>query len=376
MHVAHVVPSLEDRYGGPSRSVRAVANALTRDRVATTVLATRTATSAPMLPGTDAARFEFFAREFPRWLCRSSGLHRHLEQRHYDCLHHHSIWLLTLRYAAGAARQHGIPLVISPRGMFSPWAYQHHRWRKRLAAALVHPGAFATAAGWHATSDEEMQDIRRLGFEQPVCVAPNGVDLPPASELAAARAHWQTTEPLAARHPVALFYSRLHRKKRVLELIDLWLGQPRGDWRLLLVGVPEEYSVDQLRQIVARAGGAGQISVHDGRSQPPPYAAASLFVLPSHSENFGLVVAEALAAGVPVLVTDSTPWSQLESKAAGRCLPWQDFSAGLADLLLLPPEELAAMGARGRRWMLEDYSWSRAAQRLAAFYRTLIDAPN
>jgi glycosyltransferase involved in cell wall biosynthesis len=98
---------------------------------------------------------------------------------------------------------------------------------------------------------------------------------------------------------------------------------------------------------------------------------ASLFVLPSHSENFGLVIAEALAAGVPALVTDTTPWSQLTAQGAGWCVPWDHYGAALTTALATPPEELAAVGGRGRAWVEVDFSWTRVARLLHAFYATL-----
>jgi glycosyltransferase involved in cell wall biosynthesis len=287
-------------------------------------------------------------------------------------VHHHSLWLLPLRYAAEAARRHHAPLVISPRGMMSGWAYQHRRWRKKIAELLVHPGAFAQAAGWHATSPEEADDIRALGFKQPVCVSPNGVTIPDVADLAAARKAWELLCPAARSRPVALFYSRLHRKKRVRELIDLWLSAPRGDWLLLVTGLTEEYAATDLAAEVAARGATDQITVLDSAGHPPPYAIASLFVLPSHSENFGLVIAEALAAGRPALVTDTTPWTGLAPQGCGWCVPWEEFGATLATALAIQPDELQAMGRRGADWVKRDYSWSRAAGLLHEFTHLLV----
>jgi glycosyltransferase involved in cell wall biosynthesis len=101
---------------------------------------------------------------------------------------------------------------------------------------------------------------------------------------------------------------------------------------------------------------------------------ASLFLLPSHSENFGLVIAEALAAGVPALVTDTTPWSDLTPNRAGWCVPWEEFAATLSQALFLSPEELRTMGRAGRAWMASDFSWTRAAGLLHGFYRHLTHA--
>ena len=374
MRLAHIVPSLEERHGGPSKSARALANHLVDVNHAVDLLATdENAGSFP--PGSsDRARLQVFPRVAPRWLSRSPELRAHLLATPYDCVHNHALWLLPLRYAAEAARRHGAPLVISPRGMMSPWAWRHRRSRKLLASLLIHPGAFARAAGWHATSPEEADDIRALGFRQPVCVAPNGVFLPTAGELAAARSAWQELVPATRTRPVALFYSRLHRKKRVRELVDLWLSAPRGDWLLLVAGIAEDYTAAGLTGEIAARGAGDRIAVHDSTGHPPPYAAASLFVLPSHSENFGLVIAEALAAGVPALVTDTTPWQGLARADAGWCVPWGRYGAQLDQALALGPEALATLGARGRDWMRRDFSWERTAGLLHEFYAVLSDA--
>jgi glycosyltransferase involved in cell wall biosynthesis len=314
-----------------------------------------------------------YPREFPRFLARSPGLERHLVNAPvFDVLHHHSIWLRTLAYAAATARRSESPLVISPRGMMSDWAWAHRRWRKQLATWFVHPGAFEQATAWHATSHEEAQDIRRRGFKQPVCVAPNGVFVPSAPQLEESRAFWQDLCPATAVRPVALFYSRLHRKKRVRELIDLWLSRPRGDWLLLVVGTPEDYTAENLAAEIDARGAGEQVAICDGTRRPAPYGVASLFLLPSHSENFGLVIAEALAAGVPALVTDSTPWLRLGEHEAGWCVAWADYEAALAKALAMDGDELALRGAQGRKWMIADFSWEGVARTLHNFYAQLV----
>lgn len=371
MRLCHIVPSLEDRHGGPSKSVRALANAQAVAGENVELLTTQ----APGLRHPDcredAPQVHIFPRETPLWLCRSRGLSHHLETGNYDCIHSHALWLLTLRYARAAAHRSGAPLVISPRGMLSGWAYEHRRWRKRLAELLVHPGAFAAAAGWHATSTEEADDIRRLGFRQPICVSPNGVALPTPAELTQALEKWRALCPPLSGRRVALFYSRFHRKKRVRELVDLWCARPRGDWFLLLVGVPEDYNVGEINGWIAAAGATAQAAAFDGTAQPAPFAAASLFLLPSHSENFGLVIAEALAAGVPALVTDTTPWRALATEEAGWCVPWSDYAATLDQVLARSCADLAPLGQRARAWAARDFAWPRVAALLTDFYRQL-----
>jgi glycosyltransferase involved in cell wall biosynthesis len=255
--------------------------------------------------------------------------------------------------------------------MMSPWAWNHHRLRKAFAARWVHPGAFSAAAGWHATSTEEADEIHALGFTQPICVAPNGVDEPTSVEIAAARIDWRSRVRAVDTRRVALFYSRFHEKKRVLELIDLWAKAGPPGWLLLMVGLPEQYSVPQLRAHAAAAGAGDRIEIHDGTGHPPPYPVASLFLLPSHSENFGLVIAEAMAHGIPVITTDMTPWSSLNLNDLGWCVPWSQFAPTLALAATEPAERLAGRGTLARAWVLREFSWDKSARALAAFYATL-----
>jgi glycosyltransferase involved in cell wall biosynthesis len=310
-------------------------------------------------------------RQWPAALAVSASLQHRLQCGPYELIHHHAIWQRTLHYAVNASSRRQVPLVISPRGMMSRWAWRHRRWKKFLAQHLVHPGAFTAAAGWHATSREEADDIRRLGFTQPVCVAPNGVTIPTATAQQSARDYWLNRCPELGQRRVALYYSRFHAKKRILELIDLWAVRKPRDWLLLVVGIPDGYSIAALQDHARRAGASDHVRFFDGTDTPEPYSVASLYLLPSHSENFGLTIAEALAHGVPVLTTDGTPWSQLSANAAGLCVPWPDFDRSLQQLLAEEDSVLRTRGQRGRTWMEQDFTWQQAAATLAVFYQEL-----
>jgi glycosyltransferase involved in cell wall biosynthesis len=373
MKLCHIVPSLEERYGGPSKSVRALCAALAVTGDDVDLFATEPhAPSAGETSATAGLRTTFFRRDWPRKLCPSAGLRAALQRTTAEVVHHHALWLRTLHYASDVARRQNVPLVISPRGMMGRWAWQHRPWRKRFARALVHPGAFEAATGWHATSAEEAQEIRALGFKQPVCVAPNGVEAPSEADIAAAKEHWISTCPAVTDRPVALFYSRLHQKKRVLELIDVWLEQAPTDWLLLVVGIPEDYTPEMLERYAHRQSGGGRVAAFSGAGRPPPYAVASLFLLPSHNENFGLVIAEAMAHGVPVLVTDTTPWTALSRNGFGWCVPWTRYAETLRQTTAEDPAQLRARGAKARTWVLREYSWAGSARVLHEFYSALL----
>lgn len=373
MRICQIVPSLDARHGGPSRSVLQLARALADAGEAVELLATADhPTPSTAAPGLNV---QYFQRAFPTAICRAPHLANRLSAGRYQIVHHHALWLRTLHYAANATRhQPNARLVISPRGMMSPWAWQHHRTRKHWASRFIHPGAFQQAAGWHATSEAEVDDIRRLGLSQPICLAPNGVALPTVGELETARLYWQQVCPDIGHRRVALFYSRFHRKKRVLELIELWQRQAPRDWLLLLVGIPEEFSLEELTAHAQRHPRAS-IRVCSGENAPSPYAVAELLVLPSHSENFGMVIAEAMAAGVPVAVTDTTPWSEINRHSCGWCVPWDEFPAALAAALGEAPSSLQIRGQRAQAWVSTEFSWGKSAHTLIEFYAQLRPGP-
>ncbi len=368
MRVTHIVPSLEPRYGGPSKAVPALAAAQAEWGHEVELLST-----GPVQERRDEAKLslQVFPRGQPGSLCPSRELRAHLRHHECDCVHAHGLWLRLLHYAHERARALRVPLVIAPRGMTSHWAWHHHRWRKRLAEKFIHPGALAAAAGWHATSDVEADDIRARGFTQPVCVAPNGVMPPDAAAVVAAAGHWRAACPAAFGRPTALFYSRFHHKKRVIELIDLWLMHAPPDWLLLMVGIPQTYGVAELSHYVHQQSGSGRIEIFDGTDVPPPYPAATLFLLPSHSENFGLAVAEAMAHGLPAVVTDTMPWEMLNQNQAGWCVPWAHYAPALRAALGESAEARRARGAVAREWVLAEFSWQKSAQLLLQFYARL-----
>jgi glycosyltransferase involved in cell wall biosynthesis len=373
VRIAQIVASLEARHGGPSRSVRGLSAALAAAGHEVELLTTAPGAEEIFTSGSLTVRT--FPRQWPQALAPSAPLAARLREGNFDLIHHHGLWLRTLHYAHETAASAGVPFVISPRGMMAPWAWRHRRWKKFLAERLVHPGALVAARGWHATSEAEAADIRRLDFTQPVCVAPNGTEPPTAADRAIAREFWLRHCPDAGGRPVALFHARFHAMKRVTELIELWLGRPDDGWLLLLVGIPEQFTVAGMRNHVHRAGGEKRVAVFDGANRPPPYAVANLFLLPSHSENFGLAVAEALAHGVPALTTDTTPWAELETNGAGRCVPWERFPSALNALLAEGPDRLRARGEAARAWAAADLGWKKPAAALAEFYATLRAQP-
>ena len=362
----HVVPAIARESSGPTYAVTRLCEAVIAAGEEV-VLATCDFDPLPAPPP--------FVRRFPpafgpRRLTRAPSLNRWLRAQvrggRTGIVHSHGLWRMSAVYAARAVRGGRARLVVSPHGTLSPWAMRHGRRRaKRLFWAAFQRRALTRAACFRATSDQECDDIRRLGFRQPVAVIPNGVDLPPMHPAA------------RARHRTLLFLGRLHPVKGVDLLIEAWAAVqdafPR--WRLVIAGDDADYQgtsgyMAELRRLAA-ARGAARVSFAGeltGAAKWDAYRGAALYVLPSRSENFGVTVAEALAAGTPVIASDRTPWRRLHDRGAGWCVETgaAPLAARLREALAADDGALRRMGMRGRRWMEEDFSWADIGRRMAA----------
>jgi glycosyltransferase involved in cell wall biosynthesis len=293
------------------------------------------------------------------------ALRRKAEQ--VDIVHNHGLWSMVNVAAGCVVPGRQAKLVTSPRGMLSAWALGRSRIAKKLLWPLQRR-ALEEADLLHATSDVEYRDIRKLGFKAPVAIIPNGIDLP---DLLASRPRTQER--------TLLFLSRIHPKKGIDRLLHAWrqLQHVHADWNLRVVGLGEpgyEREVSQLAQSLqlSRVEFPGPLY---GVDKSRAYFEADLFVLPTHSENFGMVVAEALAHGCPAVVSQGAPWPGLEDEACGWWIK-QDLPSlteGLDVAMSMPREVLDGMGKKGRFWMDRDFGWKPVAERMEACYRWRLD---
>ena len=295
----------------------------------------------------------------------------------YDIIHFNALWSLWQHkiakrvYACRRSGGSGRPRVVwSPHGMLTKWALKH-KWYKKLPGLLLFQYRdLARADLLHATAPSEVEDIRRLHLANPVETAPLGVDLAAASPRHASAAPGKTL----------LFVSRIHRKKGLPMLLKAWSRLPkalRRDWRLKIAGPDQEgYTEDLKRQKAALEVELEEkfevqfIGPVYGEEKCALYESADLFVLPTHSENFGAVVLEALAHSLPVICTKGAPWAELVDE---RCGWWCDISvegleASLREAMALSDEARRRMGSGGRRLVERKYTWPAVAKTLAAAY--------
>jgi glycosyltransferase involved in cell wall biosynthesis len=323
----------------------------------------------------------------------SPALLKHCQPAIGLVLHDSGLWLPTNHAAARVARATGVPFMVSLRGMLTTWALRFRGLKKRVAWHLYQRRDLQTASVLHATSRAEADGFRCLGLKHPIAIIPNGVELPEwKAESRKQKAEMGTKEV----RKTVLFLGRIHPIKGLLSLVEAWavskseMPKPEtlkveneagkkmsGEWRILIAGNDENgyqeelQTAIRLRRLEADFEFVGPV---EGERKWELYRSADLFVLPSHSENFGLVVAEALACGVPVITTKGTPWQDLEIH---RCGWWTEIGAeplanALRAAMGLTDGERREMGERGRRLVESKYTWPRVAEQMKAVYEWML----
>ena len=363
MSILHVIGSVSRAAGGPSRSVQGLVAGLNAVGVATWLM-TLNHGDEPWIDG--VTRFE------------NGGVFEEVVQRvKPDIVHLHGIWSMALHRCAVICRRLSIPYVIAPRGMLEPWSLKQKWLKKRIARWLYQDKDLKCAAALHATAESEAEQFRKLGFRNPIIVSPNGVNVPK---------NYRRVEHIGKR---VLFVSRMHPKKGVMELVEAWgiifnAGQRwcRERWLCELVyTVSGEFEKSYEAKVKARVKELGlqEQFVFTGALNDDEkwaaYARSDLFVLPTYSENFGIVVAEALWAGAPVITTTGAPWQELSERECGW---WIDIGVeplakALKDAMEQSDETLHNMGECGRKLVEDKYTWGAVCKSMVDGYEGVLN---
>jgi glycosyltransferase involved in cell wall biosynthesis len=386
--VLHVIPAVAPRYGGPSRAVLEMSRAI-QSRGMGPLIVTTDADGAGRLPvdlgrplGYQGVLTLFFSCQWSESFKYSRPLASWLRRnvKDFDVVHVHAVFSHACMAAARACLEHGVSYVVRPLGTLDPWSLRQKRLRKRL---LWHAGAkyvVRGAAAVHYTAAQEQRLAEPFARANRGVVIPLGVD---AELLNAAPRGWPVRDghPTLAKSPYVLVLCRLHPKKGLELLLDAFLSLTRepafGNWRLVVAGEGEHVYVSSLKRLVEERHGEGHVVFTgwlDGAARVAALREATLVALVSHQENFGLSIVEAMACGVPVLVSSHVNLAEEIQAAGAGWVTSLDHAPLLASLreVLTADDEWARRGQAGRELVRRRFLWSTVAEQLIELYRSIV----
>ncbi len=305
-------------------------------------------------------------------------LSHNLSAANLDLVHTHGLWtylsIVTLRWSQKRMK----PYVVSPHGMLDPSALRNSQWKKRIASFLFEWRHLKGAACLHAINRPEAVAMRDFGLKNPICVIPNGVEIPDSTSKMQPP-EWGT-EVVRGRK-ILLYLGRLHPKKGLPTLLKSWREaiSKNGDWILVIAGWDQSGHRSELEQLVAQLGISDSVKFVGplfGGQRDAAYQSANAFVLPSLSEGQPLAVLEAWSHGLAVIMTRECNLGEgFEMGAAIRMEP--AIASGidaLETLFSLGDAALREMGMCGKRLVASSFSWPQIAAEMFSVYQWVIGA--
>lgn len=367
MRICIFTTSINKKGGGPARSVPILSKGLSLVGVDTTLLTGRSEEmNTHILEGTNVS-VKIVSQNIS-----TKDLEEEILKGDYDLIHAQNLWMPLYHKLAKIARKLGIPYIMTPRGCLEPWCMKQKRIKKLVAFHLYQKRDLQQAACILATAKIEADNIRALGITAPIAIIPNGIDI---SEYKC-----RTLEDKTKVKKQILFLSRIHEKKGIEFLINVWeqLHIQYPDWNVVIAGNGEETYIQNLMAMIVSKGLQGRVEIIPpvfGEDKHKLYCESSLFVLPTYSENFGMVIAEAMSCGVPVITTNGTPWQELNEKHLGWCidLSIENLAKTISEAIDKGQDKLFELGQRCSKHIHDTYQYTEVAAKNKTVYEWIIN---
>jgi poly(glycerol-phosphate) alpha-glucosyltransferase len=370
MRVGFLVSSVSRKAGGLFESVRGLAKAVASTNADVQVFGIRDEQSAVDLQEWQPLSVQTFRPRLRAW-GYSNQLVPAMSDAELDVLSVHGLWKYCSVGSHRWHRQAGRPYVVHPHGMLESWAVRNAMWKKRVAALVYENQHLREAACLRALSEAEAQSIRSYGLHNPICVIPNGVDLPDLNE--------SNPKTQSANQKTLLYLGRLHPKKNISNLIRAWnetFHSQRGSddrWVLAIAGWDQGGYENELKRL-AMDTSVVFLGPQFGADKSARYRNCDAFILPSLSEGLPIAVLEAWSHAKPVLMSPECNLPEgFEADAALQIgTTPEEIAAGLKQLVEMTDGDRTTMGARGRDLVTENFSWPRIGEQMRAVYEWML----
>lgn len=385
LKILHVIPSVGPTRGGPSHAVIAMVKAL-REQGVDAEIATTNDNGSDLLDvpldrciNYKSVPVRFFPRFSPnihpvREFAFSSALTKWLinSVRNYDLVHVHAIFSYPSTAAMTIARLQGVPYIVRPLGQLCEWSLQQSSQKKQIYLKLIEQANLNNSKGLHLTSIQEQQEVSRLGLNTQTFILPHGLYVPPLMNNAHQKLRQYLNLP--PDEIIILFLSRLHPKKGLDYLIPALGRFIHHRFTFIIAGNGEQEYEAEIKSLIINNGIRERthfVGFVAGETKNLFLQGADLFALTSHSENFGVAVLEAMACGVPVLVTPGVALAETVNSHHAGIVTELNVEAITTKLenYFQNPAIAKNMGRNGRQLVIEKYSWNQISQSLVGIYQ-------
>lgn len=386
MKILIVIPALGDIYGGPSKCVVELAQALGRLGIEVDIVNTNAngSTDLEVPLHTWIAKKYYRIQYFSYWrlldykisLSLTSWLFQHVAE--YDLVHTNAIFSYPVLPAYWACQQHQVPYVATPHGMLDPWALSYKTWKKRLYYNMLEKPALHRANAMQMLASTEAKGIKPLNLKTPLIVVPNGIHRQDFENLPNPELFYNKF-PDTRNKKLIIFLGRIDPKKG-LDLLAVAFGKVHAlfpQTHLIVAGPDNIGFLPTVKNYFKDAGCLDAVTftgMLTGNTKYAALAAASIYVAPSYSEGFSVSVLEGMVSGLPCVITTACNFPEAATAKAAHIVDIEanSFSEALIECLKAP-QESEAMGYRARQFILGNYTWDRIATKMIEAYTCIIN---
>jgi glycosyltransferase involved in cell wall biosynthesis len=391
LKVLHIIPSVASLRGGTSQAVIEIVGALRSQgidaEIATTNDNGKDLLDVPLYeltnqlaeygnipirffprfsPNINALREFAFSRSLTTWLWQ------HINE--YDLVHVHAIFSYASTIAMAIARIRKVPYLNVPHGLLCKWSLQQSKLRKQIYLNVIERSNLLHSQSLHFTTQQEQEEFNLLNLNIPNFILPHGVQIP--TLIPDAQAQLRELLQIPTHFPILLFMSRIHPKKGLEYLIESLGKLKEYNFALVIAGSGEPDYVNQIQDLLVAQGISDRthlVGFVIGETKNLYLQGADLFMLTSHSENFGIAAIEALAAGMPVLITDGVAIAPMVKEKAIGYVTKLEINAIVSAIqeFFDHPQIAKQQGDRAHQYITEHYAWAKIAHNLATIYQNL-----